>query len=74
MAGESRTQDNVNKSRTVLDIPGQLEPMGGSFRVAVTADMAGAGGTPDVEGSGGSDMARSVRLFVRVTNIARLAI
>ncbi len=27
MAGESRTQDNVNKSRTVLDIPGQLEPM-----------------------------------------------
>ncbi len=27
MAGESRTQDNVNKSRAVLDIPGQLEPM-----------------------------------------------
>ncbi len=42
--------------------------------MAVTADMAGADGTPDVEGSGGSDMARSVRLFVRVTNIARLVI
>ena len=27
MAGESRTQDNVNKSRTVLDIPGWLEPI-----------------------------------------------
>ena len=27
MAGESRTQDNVNKSMTFLDIPGRLEPM-----------------------------------------------
>ena len=26
MAGESRTQDNVDKTKTVLDIPGRLIP------------------------------------------------
>ena len=44
MAGESRTQDNVNKSRTVLDIPGQLEPMSVAFRSGVTLFQPGTDG------------------------------